>query len=284
MAVEHIPSSKRKFRNCTEDLSTISSRLKYSRGSGPSRLQSATVTRPILATRTISPIRCRLPSNGVGQSKIEQWQLKTQVVVEANLSERMIAIHRKNFQTLRMMSWMKMGKIATFCRMAQVLKKLVFSLESRHQLKRFRFGHRLPPSTRLSAAEAFATPHDIIDDIESQNVLFIETPSQPDVQDSARVDPVFHASSGSLENVPGQPDSSSSSPVSPSASSDPPVQVFRLGVARRSRLMKYSQNGYKLKENVDPDRGFIMTFDDVANGAKRPKPQLSAKRQLSTKK
>jgi hypothetical protein len=40
----------------------------------------------------------------------------------------------------------------------------------------------------------------------------------------------------------------------------------------------------KLKENVEADRGFIITFDDVATGPKRPKPQLGAKRQPSPKK
>lgn len=204
---------------------------------------SATITRPVPATRTITPIRSSLPSNG-GQSSSSASAAGSPI-----------------------------GSGGVF--------------------------HAAMP-----------TPS--IDDMEPQNVSFIETPSatitdgvdEADLQLPRRLRNLNITSGNRTYRIPHEatqsspprpallktfrasPSPSSSSPVSPSPSSAymAPQPNSSGSESPDEAVVDEGVKTAKLKDNVEADRGFIITFDDVATGPKRPKPQLGAKRQPSPKK
>ncbi|XP_046460069.1 patronin-like isoform X38 [Daphnia pulex] len=208
------------------------------------RPQSATITRPVPATRTITPIRSSVPSNGGGQSSSSTSAAGSPI-----------------------------GSGGVF--------------------------HAAMP-----------TPS--IDDMEPQNVSFIETPSatgadgvdEADLQLPRRLRNLNITSGNRTYRIPHEatqsspprpallktfrasPSPSSSSPVSPSPSSVylAPQPNSSGSESPDEAVLDEGVKTAKLKENVEADRGFIITFDDVATGPKRPKPQLGAKRQPSPKK
>ena len=204
---------------------------------------SATINRPVPATRTITPIRSSLPSNG-GQSSSSASAAGSPI-----------------------------GSGGVF--------------------------HAAMP-----------TPS--IDDMEPQNVSFIETPSatitdgvdEADLQLPRRLRNLNITSGNRTYRIPHEatqsspprpallktfrasPSPSSSSPVSPSPSSAymAPQPNSSGSESPDEAVVDEGVKTAKLKDNVEADRGFIITFDDVATGPKRPKPQLGAKRQPSPKK
>lgn len=157
-----------------------------------------------------------------------------------------------------------------------------------------------------------AMPTPSIDDMEPQNVSFIETPSstggvdgvdEADLQLPRRLrnlnitsgNRTYRIPHDATQSSPPRPalmktfrasPSPSTSPASPSPSSTylPPQPHSSGSDSPDEAVMDEGVKTAKLKENVEADRGFIITFDDVATGPKRPKPQLGAKRQPSPKK
>lgn len=177
-----------------------------------------------------------------------------------------------------------------------------------------------PPTPSMSAAGSpsnsggvfhAAMPTPSIDDMEPQNVSFIETPSSTGTDGVDEADLVLprrlrnlNITSGNrtyripheatqsspprpalMKTFRGSP-SPSTSPASPSPSSVYlPQQPHSSGSdSPDEAVLDEGVKTAKLKDNVEADRGFIITFDDVATGPKRPKPQLGAKRQPSPKK
>uniref|UniRef100_A0A0P5T5D5 Calmodulin regulated spectrin-associated protein 1 1 (CAMSAP1L1) n=1 Tax=Daphnia magna TaxID=35525 RepID=A0A0P5T5D5_9CRUS len=159
-----------------------------------------------------------------------------------------------------------------------------------------------------------AMPTPSIDDMEPQNVSFIETPSalasegtdEGDLQLPRRLRNLNITSGNRTYRIPHEATqsspprpallktfrsspspSSSSSPVSPSPSSAylaPQANSSGSESADEAAMLDEGVKTEKLKDNIEADRGFIITFDDVATGPKRPKPQLGSKRQPSPKK
>ena len=144
-----------------------------------------------------------------------------------------------------------------------------------------------------------AMPTPSIDDMEPQNVSFIETPGEVDEAELDRVLPrrlrnlnitsgnrtyrIPHEGSQSSPPRPALTKTFRADGSSPGPSSPSPMQHGRMmgGPATSSSDEGAADEGVKtakLKENVEADRGFIITFDDDATGPKRPKPQLGAKR------
>lgn len=211
------------------------------------RCQSQTLTRPVPATRNITPVRSSVPSNG-GQSSSSTSAAGSPI-----------------------------GSGGVF--------------------------HAAMP-----------TPS--IDDMEPQNVSFIETPSalasegtdEGDLQlprrlrnlnitsgnrtyriphEATQSSPPRPALLKTFRSSPSPSPSSSSSPVSPSPSSAylaPQANSSGSESADEAAVLDEGVKTEKLKDNIEADRGFIITFDDVATGPKRPKPQLGSKRQPSPKK
>ena len=153
-----------------------------------------------------------------------------------------------------------------------------------------------------------AMPTPSIDDMEPQNVSFIETPSGIDEADEIprRLRNLNITSGNRTYRIPHSDGHSSpprpaliktfrlsQSPVSSAPKSPSPIHGHYTPDytdADRESPEESSQSSQsdpslgldlktaKLKENVDSDRGFIITFDDDNTAPKRPKPQLGVKR------
>lgn len=155
-------------------------------------------------------------------------------------------------------------------------------------------------SSTPSAVLHTAIPTPSIDDMEPQNVSFIETPSGKDEADHVlprRLRNLNITSGNRTYRIPHELQSSpprpalvktfqlSQSPVNApkSPSPSPPAELPQDEAEEDASDVKTA----KLKDNVEADRGFIITFDDVT-APKRPKPQLGMKRsqqqQMSPKK
>ena len=168
-----------------------------------------------------------------------------------------------------------------------------------------------------------AMPTPSIDDMEPQNVSFIDTSAtvdggadETDLQLPRRLRNLNITSGNRTYRIPHEAQSSPPRPAltktfntspspnrggasSPSPSSPPAghLQHYQRQHQQRGAPSSPSDSSTddatldegvktaKLKENVEADRGFIITFDDDATGPKRAKPQLGAKRlQSPTKK
>lgn len=171
-----------------------------------------------------------------------------------------------------------------------------------------------------------AMPTPSIDDMEPQNVSFIETPSgagsvadegtdEADLRLPRRLRNLNITSGNRTYRIPHEATQSSpprpalmktfrGSPNSPNTGSgmmssspgSPPMLAPSGYLSARPHssgsespeddglMAEEGVKTAKLKDNIEADRGFIITFDDVAPGPKRPKPQLGAKRQPSPKK
>ena len=144
-----------------------------------------------------------------------------------------------------------------------------------------------------------AMPAPSIDDMEPQNVSFIESPAGTDELDQLprRLRNLNITSGNRTYRIPHEGTSSSPPrpallktfrPVaSPSNQSPSPVTGGTSGSERSDytsgedvAVSMADVKTAKLKENVEADRGFIITFDDVT-APKRPKPQLGVKRQMT---
>ena len=199
--------------------------------------QSATITRPVPATRTLTPLRSSVPSNGPSPSSAAGSPIGGGGVFHA------------------------------------------------------------------------AMPTPSIDDMEPQNVSFIETPTGNDGVDEADLqlprrlrnlnitsgNRTYRIPHDATQSSPPRPallktfrasPSPSTSPASPSPNVGylPPQPNSSGSESPDETVADDGVKTAKLKDNVEADRGFIITFDDVATGPKRAKPQLGAKRQPSPKK
>lgn len=177
-----------------------------------------------------------------------------------------------------------------------------------------------PPNSGSVMHTAIPTPS--IDDMEPQNVSFIDTSAtvdggadETDLQLPRRLRNLNITSGNRTYRIPHEAQSSPPRPAltktfhtspsptrglsSPSPSSSPAdhLQHYQRHQQRQGATSSPSDSSTddatvdegvktaKLKENVEADRGFIITFDDDATGPKRPKPLLGAKRlQSPTKK
>ena len=177
-----------------------------------------------------------------------------------------------------------------------------------------------PPNSGSVMHTAIPTPS--IDDMEPQNVSFIDTSAtvdggadETDLQLPRRLRNLNITSGNRTYRIPHEAQSSPPRPAltktfhtspsptrglsSPSPTSSPAghFQHYQRHQQRQGATSSPSDSSTddatldegvktaKLKENVEADRGFIITFDDDVTGPKRPKPLLGAKRlQSPTKK
>lgn len=143
-------------------------------------------------------------------------------------------------------------------------------------------------------------PAPSIDDMEPQNVSFIESPAGADELDQLprRLRNLNITSGNRTYRIPHE--GNSPSPPRPALlktfrSASSPTNQSPSPVATGATTSGSERSDYtsgedvaaagmadvktaKLKDNVEADRGFIITFDDVT-APKRPKPQLGVKRQ-----
>ena len=137
-----------------------------------------------------------------------------------------------------------------------------------------------------------AMPAPSIDDMEPQNVSFIESPAvgvdEADLL-PRRLRNLNITSGNRTYRIPHEDQSSPPRPAllktfrnqSPSPVTTPATgsdRDYTSGEDAGAGVLSPDVKTAKLKDNVEADRGFIITFDDVT-APKRPKPQLGVKRQ-----
>ena len=156
------------------------------------------------------------------------------------------------------------------------------------------------PATSNAGVLHTAMPTPSIDDMEPQNVSFIEGAS-PNVDEADLAAQLprrlrnLNITSGNRtyriphdvnQLSPPRPALIKTFRSSPSPSrgptSPPPVGHQTGSSSSDDGAVDDGVKTAKLKENIEADRGFIITFDDATTGPKRPKPQLGAKRPQSS--